>query len=81
MPSSPCRRLWAGPIGASHFAWAIALAAWWSGGAAVVLVYMGFLRSADRLGALLAVVFTQTIGGQAIGVTLVLALNTAPVTT
>ena len=64
--------VWAGLVRAEQFPWAMKLMAEWSGAAAVALVCLGFLRSADRLSAYLIVVFTQSIGAQAIGVALLL---------
>lgn len=63
---------WSGIIGAGQFSWAMVLTTIYSGGAAVALVCLGFLRSADRLSAFLAVALMQSVGGQLIGVALLL---------
>lgn len=67
--------LWAPIVGARHFSWAMVFVAWWCGGAAISLVCLGFLRSADRVGAFMAVIFTQSIGSQTLGVLLVVTLH------
>jgi len=64
---------WAGLVKAGEFPWAMKLMAEWSGAAAIALICLGFLRSADRLAAYLVVVLTQSVGAQAIGVVLILS--------
>jgi len=64
---------WAGVVSASRFPWAMELMSAWSGAAAITLICLGFLRSADRLRPFMAVVLVQSVGAQVIGVLLLLA--------
>lgn len=64
---------WSGVFGAGRFPWAMELISIWSGAAAIALICLGLLRSADRLWAFLVVVFVQSVGAQLIGIALLLA--------
>lgn len=64
---------WAGVVGASGFPWALEIISLWSGGAAIVLVCLGYFRAADRLTAFLVVVLTQSVGSQLVGIALLLS--------
>ena len=67
--------LWSGALGYPTNDNALRLGIWWSGLGAIAVTTAALLRAQDRLRAFLIIVGIQGIGGQAIGIMLVLCLR------
>ena len=67
--------LWAPPLGYAHTETAIGFAVWFSGLCAITMMLASLMRAQDRLQAFLSIMFLQSLGGQLLGLALVLTVK------
>lgn len=73
------RQWWAGPIGFAGSSPLVTATIWWTLPSSAVMVFMGLLLGSDRLRAYSLVSVLAAVGGQALGVALVLSVHPSPV--
>lgn len=70
--------LWAPVVGFHGYSSALELGVWWAGLSALGLTVASLLRARDQLGAFIAVIGLQFVGGQVIGIVFLLTRGRTP---